>query len=86
MHSFPENPAHQPLVAGENAVNSPAHLQGYEAAAATFPATTKSAQTDSATSLQGDVQSAVENLSKGIVAQVMVTSVEVAENDTKKPD
>lgn len=76
MQTFSGNPINAPQATGEGVVINSGHLSGHEATA-TLPG-------NSAFSIPADAQAPVDNLSRNIVAQIKVTSIDVTENDARQ--
>lgn len=84
MQTFSGGSVNAPLATGEGVVTGSAHVQGHEATMA-FPAMDKTGQINSAASVQGDAQAAIENLSSGLASQIRPTAIDITENDAKRP-
>lgn len=77
MHSYLGSPTNQTPVINEGTAQSLSHLQGYEANA-TFPANSQNVAQGAA-----PAPASVENVARGLMAQIKVTSVDVTENGKK---
>lgn len=72
MHDYIQSSAQQPTVTGEGTLKGPAHLQGHEANSAFTAA-------NFAMSAPAPIQIPMENLSRGLMAQIKATGAEGTE-------